>query len=177
MGNFRTVIFYGTHRVPGGVYMHPQHNCNDWIHNMGPNWYQTLEPHCYIDGLVHDCSISSALAIEILQSCTKPSIFAWIKTLLLVVLLLLLLFLQLLSQLLLLLLPLPPTLSLLQLRLLRLLRNMFLECLLIKMTIWSGVILMPFATLYTNNCDLPGFISPTPSLNSLAPGRFEQNFI
>ena len=28
----------------------------------------------YIDGLVQDCSISSALAMEILQSCTKPSI-------------------------------------------------------------------------------------------------------
>ena len=28
----------------------------------------------YIDGLVQDCSISSALAMEILQSCTKASI-------------------------------------------------------------------------------------------------------
>ena len=27
----------------------------------------------HIDGLVQDCSISSALAMEILQSCTKPS--------------------------------------------------------------------------------------------------------
>ena len=27
----------------------------------------------YIDGLVQDCSISSALAMEILQSCSKPS--------------------------------------------------------------------------------------------------------
>ena len=27
----------------------------------------------FIDGLVQDCSISSALAMEILQSCTKPS--------------------------------------------------------------------------------------------------------
>ena len=25
-----------------------------------------------IDGLVQDCSISSALAMELLQSCTKP---------------------------------------------------------------------------------------------------------
>ena len=31
-----------------------------------------------IDGLVHDCSISSALAMELLQSCTKPSIF-WLS--------------------------------------------------------------------------------------------------
>ena len=29
----------------------------------------------YIDGLVQDCSISSALAMEILQSCTKPLIW------------------------------------------------------------------------------------------------------
>ena len=28
----------------------------------------------YINGLVQDCSISSALAMEILQACTKPSI-------------------------------------------------------------------------------------------------------
>ena len=27
---------------------------------------------CYIDGLVQDCSNSSALALELLQSCTKP---------------------------------------------------------------------------------------------------------
>ena len=29
----------------------------------------------YINGLVQDYSISSALAMEILQSCTKPSIY------------------------------------------------------------------------------------------------------
>ena len=28
----------------------------------------------YFDGVVQDCSISSVLAMEILQSCTKPSI-------------------------------------------------------------------------------------------------------
>ena len=32
----------------------------------------------YIDGLVQDCSICSALAMEILQSYTKPSISTWI---------------------------------------------------------------------------------------------------
>ena len=31
----------------------------------------------YIVGLVHDCSSSSALAIESLQSCTKPSIYGY----------------------------------------------------------------------------------------------------
>ena len=29
----------------------------------------------YIDSLVQDCSNSSALAMELLQSCTKPSIY------------------------------------------------------------------------------------------------------
>ena len=44
-----------------------------------PNQYHSFL-HCLaisnhdIDGLVQDCSISSALAMEILQSCTKPSI-------------------------------------------------------------------------------------------------------
>ena len=28
-----------------------------------------------IDGLVQDCSSSSALTMELLQSCTKPSIY------------------------------------------------------------------------------------------------------
>ena len=32
----------------------------------------------YIDGLVQDCSNSSALAIELLQSCTKPYIYIYI---------------------------------------------------------------------------------------------------
>ena len=35
--------------------------------------YETLWYH--IDGLVQDCSNSSALAMELLQSCTKPSIY------------------------------------------------------------------------------------------------------
>ena len=30
---------------------------------------------CHIDGLVQDCSISIANALELLQSCTKPSIW------------------------------------------------------------------------------------------------------
>ena len=35
--------------------------------------------HCHgnIDGSVQDCSISSTLAMEILQFCTKPSIYPW----------------------------------------------------------------------------------------------------
>ena len=31
----------------------------------------------YFDALVQDCSNSSALAMELLQSCTKPSFCAW----------------------------------------------------------------------------------------------------
>ena len=34
-----------------------------------------MEPVDYIDGLMQDCSISSVLAMEILQSHTKPLIF------------------------------------------------------------------------------------------------------
>ena len=46
--------------------------------------YQLLHEYTlYIDGLVQDCSISSALAMKILQCCTKPSnyttgIFTWV---------------------------------------------------------------------------------------------------
>ena len=34
-----------------------------------------LSAHVYIDGLVQDCSNSNALAMELLQSCTKPSMY------------------------------------------------------------------------------------------------------
>ena len=36
--------------------------------------HRTVQRQHYIDGLVQDCCISSALAMEILQACTKPSI-------------------------------------------------------------------------------------------------------
>ena len=42
-----------------------------WFSNsMAFNW----SSH-YLNGLVQDCSDSSALALELLQSCTKPSIW------------------------------------------------------------------------------------------------------
>ena len=34
-----------------------------------------MKPMVHVDGLVQDCSNSSALAMELLQSCTKPSIW------------------------------------------------------------------------------------------------------
>ena len=34
-------------------------------------------PH-HIDGSVQDCSNSSALAMELLQSCTKPSMYLYV---------------------------------------------------------------------------------------------------
>ena len=37
----------------------------------------TTETRNIIDGLMQDCSISTANALEILQSCTKPSIYRW----------------------------------------------------------------------------------------------------
>ena len=36
--------------------------------------FQSLSRVSYINGLVQDCSNSTALAMELLQSCTKPSI-------------------------------------------------------------------------------------------------------
>ena len=40
---------------------------------------------CYcFDGLVQDCSNSSALAMELLQSCTKPSIWRLLQSFLVV---------------------------------------------------------------------------------------------
>ena len=36
-----------------------------------------LVRHPYIDGLVQDCGITIVNALEILQSCTKPSIYRW----------------------------------------------------------------------------------------------------
>ena len=44
-----------------------------WVQLLFENFPLSPERE-YIDGLVQDCSISSALAMEILQSCTKPSI-------------------------------------------------------------------------------------------------------
>ena len=51
-----------------GVYVHEK-SYADLMHRSMKN---------YIDGLVIDCSISIADALEILQSCTKPSICWWV---------------------------------------------------------------------------------------------------
>ena len=45
--------------------------CNDVFRWLGAN----LESALYVDGLVQDCSISSVLAMEILQSSPQPSIW------------------------------------------------------------------------------------------------------
>ena len=37
-------------------------------------WTQGFSAYYYINGLVQDCGNSSALALELPQSCTKPSI-------------------------------------------------------------------------------------------------------
>ena len=45
----------------------------------GPTeFYIFYRPRTLIDRLVQDCSNSSALAKELLQSCTKPSIHAFV---------------------------------------------------------------------------------------------------
>ena len=44
--------------------------------SLGHNYFNSLAPcWCHNVGLVQDCSISSVLAMEILQSCTKPSVY------------------------------------------------------------------------------------------------------
>ena len=45
-----------------------------WVFN-----YISFSEYQSFDGLVQDCSISSALAMEILQSCCKPSIVCFLK--------------------------------------------------------------------------------------------------
>ena len=42
--------------------------------NNGSSVVSIILPNIHIDGLVQDCSNSSALAMELLQSCTRPSI-------------------------------------------------------------------------------------------------------
>ena len=48
---------------------------DEWKWNNMENSSRLTGVHCdfYFDGLVQDCSNSSALAVELLQSCTKPS--------------------------------------------------------------------------------------------------------
>ena len=46
-----------------------------WDHLLGSGIHASWDTQHYIDGLVQDGSNSSALAIELLQSCTKPSIW------------------------------------------------------------------------------------------------------
>ena len=53
------------------------YNCKYWVtHYLWCSIYVCVICYnvSYIDGLVQDCSISIANALEILQSCTKPSI-------------------------------------------------------------------------------------------------------
>ena len=55
--------------------VHSVHTVNPTIHglsNFNISWGFILQ--LYIDGLVQDCSNSIANALELLQSCTKPSI-------------------------------------------------------------------------------------------------------
>ena len=73
------VYFTGTHN---GIWAGPSFP----LHLVVPNWDNVVTPKCarwtsfphgYIDGLVQDCSNSSALAMELLQSCIRPSIYSF----------------------------------------------------------------------------------------------------
>ena len=61
--------------------------CNDISHWLGANLesalYYTITEQ-YFDGLVQDCSNSSALALELLQSCTNPLILWHIEILVII---------------------------------------------------------------------------------------------
>ena len=46
-----------------------------WRH-LATHWHKLISKH-HVDGLVQDCSNSSALAMELLQSCTKPSMLTF----------------------------------------------------------------------------------------------------
>ena len=49
-----------------------------WFDQIKNNTNQNMTMHgVNFDGLVQNCSISIACALEILQSCTKPSIWSW----------------------------------------------------------------------------------------------------
>ena len=56
-----------------------RHNCLYMVtrhHHTHTDILGQLSLHSHIDGLVQDCSNSSALAMELLQSCTKPSTYS-----------------------------------------------------------------------------------------------------
>ena len=62
------------HRDMAIIYKLPGKTCNLFTPNLGP-MHSTQYRGDDIDGLVQDCSNSSALTMVLLQSCTKPSIW------------------------------------------------------------------------------------------------------
>ena len=64
----KSITCYTDQRHPDAVDRYPR----------GTEWKNIQTRHCYvvdsINGLVQNCSISIANALEILQSCTKPSL-------------------------------------------------------------------------------------------------------
>ena len=61
--------------VPGIIWWPPVSEKKNVIFNLCSTISYKI--HRCINGLVQDCNISSALAMEILQSCTNPSIFSF----------------------------------------------------------------------------------------------------
>ena len=57
-----------------------------WVSHVKDSiWFSVNNKSCgqcesYIDGLLENCSISSVQAVEILQSCTKPSMYCFLLT-------------------------------------------------------------------------------------------------
>ena len=66
------LICWGIQVVGTGKSQPPKHKLSYFSGKVIPSVV-----HVYIDGLVQDCSNSIANALELLQSCTKPSICPW----------------------------------------------------------------------------------------------------
>ena len=61
-----------TQTCPFGICMKYLYTHEDWNH---PNHASAFPCVVFMDGLVQDCSFSIANSLDILQSCTKPSMF------------------------------------------------------------------------------------------------------
>ena len=67
--SFRSILLKLLPRLVGSP---ESPNINEWLYN---KWY-------HVDGMVQDCTNSSALAMELLQSCTEPSMWchqSWVS--------------------------------------------------------------------------------------------------
>ena len=60
-------------QVGGALIYSPQFSQSNWPTECQPSYRLCENVKDFVDGFVQGCSISSVLAMEILQTCTKPS--------------------------------------------------------------------------------------------------------